>query len=89
MDLIGKKIEGFPYPEKYCPYCERELQLEAAVHSAEMPAHFKAVYVCLNGECGAYDEDARKCYVRVYYSSQDAHKAFEAYRIWMPTSKKN
>lgn len=78
---LAKKIDGFPYAERFCPFCERELTLEKAAHIAEEPMHYKALYLCHNPSCGAYDEDAGKAYARVYYSSQEAFEKLELTRL--------
>lgn len=80
-DLIPHKIEGFPYPAKFCRYCERELELMEAIHMQEAE-HFKALYICHNPECGAYDEPAKKAYAYVYYSDVEAWRNLELQRIW-------
>lgn len=80
-NLIPHTIDGFPYPEKFCRFCERELTLEQAIHLSE-PEHFKALYICHNRECGAFDEPAHKAYAYVYYSDTEAWQALELQRIW-------
>lgn len=44
--------------------------------------HFKALYICENPECPAYDEPAKKAYAYVYYSDVEAWQALELQRIW-------
>lgn len=82
--IIGKIINGFPYPERFCPYCSAVLVLKKAVHIEDHEELFKAVYYCMNGECQVYDEPARKCYALVYYSDNVAQRALEAIPIIMP-----
>lgn len=82
--VLGGKLPGFDYPEKFCRFCEREMKLDQAAHVSQEPHLYKAVYFCLNNNCGAYDEAARKCYVRVYYSDPQAEKLLYGFRIWMP-----
>lgn len=79
--LLAKKREFFPYPERHCPFCERELDLVEAIHLEHEPMHYKALFMCFNEECGAYEEEARQAYSRVYYSSQEAFDYLEGYRI--------
>ena len=57
-----------------------------AAHLEEQ-LQYKAVFFCLNKECGAYDEPARKCYALVYYSSPEAQRMLEGFPIWMPERK--
>lgn len=79
--LIGRKIPHFPYAERFCPFCERQLTLVEAIHVQEAPENYKALFICFNPDCGAYDEAARKAYARVYYSSELAFKGLQASRI--------
>lgn len=80
--LIGKIISGFPYPKKYCKYCNKECRLVDAIHMTESPEIYKALYICENDSCEAFDEPARKAYARVYYSSEEAYQKLEVHRIW-------
>ena len=75
--VITQVISGFPYPERNCPYCERELSVENAFHAPEHEEVFKCLYQCLNTDCGAYDEDGSMAYVRVYYSCKLAYELYE------------
>lgn len=70
-------IPGFPYVERYCPYCERLLKVYRAIHIQDMEEHYKAVLICDNPDCGAYDEETKEAYIRVYYSSEFAYKTLE------------
>lgn len=81
--ILGKKIEGFAYAERHCTYCERLMHIQKVAHLQDEPEHYKALFYCLNDECGAYDEDARKCYALVYYSSQESFDALYMQRIWV------
>lgn len=80
-NLLSKKIDGFPYPERFCPFCERELSLEKTVHLDEAQEIYKALYLCRNTECEAHNELEGKAYARVYYSSDDAYKILAEHRI--------
>lgn len=82
-----RAIRNFPYPTKYCTYCERELTPELVMHMPEAPENYKVLFFCKNPKCGAYDEDARKCYALVFYSSSLAFQHLEAYRLWVPERK--
>lgn len=86
---IGRIIEGFPYAERYCAYCEELLSLSNAAHIYDAPEHYKAMLVCYNTECGYYDEECREAYVRVYYSSQMAYDKLEAIMLKMYRPKKS
>lgn len=77
-NLIGKPIVGFPYLEKFCVFCEKEMNLVKAVHLQNEEEHFKAIYVCENVTCPVFDEEARKAYVRISYSSNYAIEKLEA-----------
>lgn len=81
-ELLGKPINGFPYPDKYCTYCNKKCRMVDAIHVAESPEIFKALFICENEKCEAYDEPARKAYVKVYYSSEEAYQRLELHRIW-------
>ena len=72
----------FSYSTKYCAYCERELVLMNALHVVEEPYVFKALYYCWNRHCGAFDEQARKTYAKVYYSCNEAFWLLEAEPIY-------
>lgn len=81
--LVGNIIEGFPYPERHCPYCEHELDLMQAVHMQDNLEQFKAVFMCFNQACGAYDEEGHQAYARIYYSSPFAEENLYEERIWI------
>jgi hypothetical protein len=85
---LGHLIDGFPYAERYCPYCQRECTVVDAIHIQEEPEHYKALFICFNGNCGAYDEEARTAYARVYYSSDFAFRHLEEHRIYFNRGKK-
>jgi hypothetical protein len=71
---IPRRIDGFPYPERNCPHCERTMVMEATTHIMDEPAHFKAIFQCHNPECVFIDNVTHKAYIRVYYSSEYAEK---------------
>jgi hypothetical protein len=85
--LFGKIIVGFPYPEKQCTYCNKKCTLVDAIHVTESPEIFKALYICMNDKCDAFDEPARKAYAKVYYSSEEAYEKLELHRIWFDRKK--
>lgn len=87
-DLIGQRIKNFPYPERKCPYCSKKCDLVDAIHIQASPEMYKALYICQNPSCGAYDEPAMKAYARVYYSSQEAYQRLELERIFYDVQKK-
>lgn len=74
-----KVYSNFPYTIRYCPYCERQLTVHRALHIRDEMEHYKAVLICLNPKCEAYDEEAREAYVRVYYSSEKAYNILELF----------
>lgn len=67
--LIGRVIPKFPYPERFCPYCDQPLTLEKAIHVYDRPEHYKAIFICRNKKCEVFDEPAKKAYAKVYYST--------------------
>ena len=75
--ILGRVIKDFPYPEKTCALCDRDLQLVNAIHSDQDMYHYKAIYVCGYSACPAFDYETRKAYVKLYYSSEEAHIVFE------------
>lgn len=87
-NLLGKKIENFPYPEKFCRHCEREMSLERAIHMNEL-LDYKALYICKNPNCPAFDFPAHKAHAHVYYSTPDAFKNLELHRIMYQREEKD
>jgi len=85
---IPRIIDKFPYPEKHCRFCTQELMLKSAVHIFDGEEIYKALYVCIFDHCPAYDEPAKKQYIKVYYSSEEALKKLEPYRIWNAVKKR-
>ena len=77
VKILGRVIQDFPYPERECALCSRPLQLVNAIHSDQDVHHFKAIYVCGYESCEAFDYEGRKAYVKLYYSSEEAHIVFE------------
>ena len=57
--------------------CSRPLQLVNAIHSDQDVHHFKAIYVCGYEACEAFDYEGRQAYVKLYYSTEEAHIVFE------------
>lgn len=80
-NLLSKEIKGFPYPVRFCPYCEQELSLEKACHVDARQEVFKALYLCRNKECPASDDLEGKAYARVYYSSDEAYSILATHRL--------
>jgi hypothetical protein len=75
--VMSRVIPGYSYPERFCPYCERKVQVINAIHAEGDEEVYKAIMVCMNDECGAFDEPAKKAYLRVYYSCELAREMFE------------
>jgi hypothetical protein len=69
-NLVQTRFSNFPYAEKFCAYCNKNMTLVKTYHLADFPADYKAIYVCYNSSCEAYDEPAQRAYVKVYYSSE-------------------
>lgn len=66
-------IDGFPYVKRECIYCASPMKIWRAMHIQDRLEDYKAVLVCDNPKCGAYDEECKEAYIRVYYSSQFAY----------------
>lgn len=79
--LLTKKIDRFPYPTRWCPFCERELAVWDAIHWNEEQLIYKALLVCENNTCPAYDSESEKQYVRVYYSCKEAMMLFDNFKF--------
>lgn len=75
--VITHVIPGFPYAQRDCPFCERELGVVNAIHLQGDEEIYKAIMRCFNSQCGAFDEDAKKSYIKVYYSGEIALNMFE------------
>ena len=80
--ILGGKIKDFPYPVKICPFCLTPLVVVQAIHLTTDKHQYKALYLDPNPDCPQYDENVRKAYARIYYSSDDAYAAF--YDVSMP-----
>lgn len=74
--ILGGKIKDFPYPEKICPFCTKKLFVVQAIHLSDDKHQYKALYLDPNPNCPVYNENVRKAYARIYYSSEDAYGAF-------------
>lgn len=86
--LIGNKIEGFPYKEQFCKFCEQQMNLVKVIHLSEEEMHYKAIYGCFNKKCLSYDE-AGKSYAKIYYSSWDAVAQLEGIVLPFPRLDKD
>jgi len=71
---IPHRIQGFPYPERYCPHCEQALFMETTSHIQDEPMHFKAIFQCHNPDCVFLDNITHRSYLLVYYSSDYAEQ---------------
>jgi hypothetical protein len=74
--ILGGIIKDFPYPEKICPFCMKKLKVVQAIHLTTDKYQYKVLYLDPNPGCPVYDENVRKAYARIYYSSDDAYAAF-------------
>lgn len=79
----GHIIEGFPYPTKQCRHCNGLMELYKVIHIQDTPEHFKAVYICTNDQCPAYDYPAKKAHVTMYFSSDEAFEKLQGLKIWV------
>lgn len=75
--ILTHIIKGFPYPSRFCSYCERELEIINAIHYENNEEIYKCIFQCFNTECGSYDEEGNMSYLRVYYSNDLALELFE------------
>jgi hypothetical protein len=71
--LKQEMIGGFPYPEMLCRVCGSEMRLARVAHMQENPEHYKALYLCVNDSCDAYDV-GKKAYTKMYFSSELAYE---------------
>lgn len=85
--LLSKKIDFFPYPERFCPFCERTLECVDAIHISREQEHYKALYMCMNDQCGAFDMEAKKAYARIYFSSEEAYRILQGKLIYTDKRK--
>jgi hypothetical protein len=76
--FFPKVYPNFPYAQRFCRFCERELDVINALHNQDHPEIYKCIMICENPDCEAFDEEARKAYIRVYYSSEEALVLFES-----------
>jgi|TARA_Y100000310_G_scaffold87866_1_gene84748 hypothetical protein len=83
--IIGRVIPKFPYPTRRCPYCNCKLIIANAVHYSPAPEHYKAVFIDGNINCSVYNEGAKQCYAKVYYSSEEAAARF--YNVKFPVRR--
>lgn len=81
--LKQETIPGFPYPEKECPICNNMLRLARVAHIVDRPEDYKALYLCVNDKCDAYDH-GKKAYTRMYFSSQYAYDKLAAHLMVLP-----
>lgn len=79
--ILGRVIEGFPYPEKICPYCFKKMVVVNALHWEGDKYQYKALYLDPNADCPVYDEGAMQAYARIYYSSEDAFNYYRDVQI--------
>jgi hypothetical protein len=82
-ELPGHIIEGFPYPEKVCRHCDKKMDLYKVIHIIDAEEEFKAVYLCTNDKCPAYDFPAKKAHVVMYFSSDNAFDKLQGLKIWV------
>jgi len=78
----GHIIKGFPYPTKVCRHCNDFMELYKVIHIQDAPEEFKAVYLCTNDDCSAYDYPAKKAHVIMYFSSDNAFDKLQGLKIW-------
>ena len=82
-------IESFPYPERFCRYCEQQMEICNAIHLKDNEEVFKCIYQCYNDDCESYDEEGNMAYVRVYYSSELALQLYETVFLKIKREFKN
>lgn len=87
---IPRRIEGFPYPERFCPYCDQPLMIENTCHLYDEPEHYKVLYQCRNDKCVFLLDNAYgRAYLRVYYSSEIAENNLWKMLLTYPRKGKN
>lgn len=74
--ILGKVIDRFPYPKKFCPFCNTEMKLVNAIHNQKDEYIFKGLYLDPNPDCKSFDEGSRLGYAKIYYSCDEAFKEF-------------
>lgn len=77
-------IKGFPYPERYCPYCNSKLDIARVIHLVGEEEHYKALLVCNNESCSYFDLKVQKSYLLIYFSSQHARDILERALMAVP-----
>ena len=70
--LKQEMISGFPYPEMFCKVCDHHMSLARVAHMQDDPMHYKALFLCVNRKCDAYDV-GKKAYTKMYFSSELAY----------------
>ena len=83
----GHIIKGFPYPTKVCRHCNDFMEIYKVIHIQDAPEEYKAVYLCTNDNCPAYNFPAKKAHVVMYFSSDNAFDKLQGLKIW--TDKKH
>ena len=81
LGVLETRYPFFPYPEKECLYCSKNMELVKTIHIKDYPFEYKAIFVCYNATCEAYDEAAHKAYVKVYYSSELAASRLDSIKV--------
>jgi len=79
-------ISGFPYPEKECPICNKMLRLARVAHITDTPEHYKALYLCVNSKCDAFDV-GKQAYTKMYFSSELAYERLGNLLMALPRRK--
>jgi hypothetical protein len=87
--IMSKVISSFPYPQRFCPYCEQELTIANAIHVTDNEELFKCIYQCYNLECDSYDDLEDMAYLRVYYSCDEALKCLETIFLKVKRERRN
>lgn len=77
LSTLDNRIEGFPYPKRFCPICEWPLALLKVMHVKDQEHIYKAIFACGNPGCESYDTEASMSYARVYYSCDEAVEILE------------
>lgn len=86
--LVECRYADFPYPKKLCIYCNKMMTLTKTLHLVNSPSDYKAIYICYNKSCDAYDEPASKAYAKVYYSSPRAAKYLDGINVGVQQPRK-
>lgn len=65
------------------------MSLVKTLHLIDRPENYKAIFVCYNKSCQAFDEAAERAYVKVYYSSEIAARYLDGIMLHFNAPRKS